>query len=108
MTGAAVVGAAACPPDVRARLLALRDEIVSARSRGRVPCARSAEWAALPVEVRMAFLIVSGIDGDTSALAVKAWREFTPPEREAIRATVRMFGKAARSSVALASRWGDD
>ncbi len=108
MTEAAVVGAAACPPDVRARLLNLRDEIVAKQSRGRAPCARSAEWAALPVELRMAYLMVSGIDGELSALAVKAWPEFTPPEREAIRSTVRAFASAARDSVALVSRWGDD
>lgn len=108
MSGAALVGAAACPPEIRARLLAIRDEIINAKSRGRAPCARSAEWSALPVEVRMAYLMVAGIDGDTGALARKAWREFTPPEREAIRSVVRMFAKAARSSVALSSRWGDD
>lgn len=101
------MGAAACPPEIRARLLAIRDEIINAKSRGRSPCARSAEWAALPAEVRMAYMMVAGIDGDLSALARKAWREFTPPEREALRSTVRMFDKAARSSVALASRWGD-
>lgn len=108
MSGAAVVGAAACTPENRARLLTLRDEIIAKQSRGRVPCARSAEWAALPVELRMAYMMVSGLDGDLSALAVKAWPEFTPPEREAIKATVRAFAKAARASVALVSRWGDD
>lgn len=56
----------------------------------------------------MAYLMVSGIDGELSSLAVKAWPEFTPPEREAIRATVRAFASAARDSVALVSRWGDD
>lgn len=110
MTGAAVdlKLQGECPPEIRARLLAIRDEIVSKHSRGRAPCARSAEWAKLPVEIRMAYLMVSGIDGELSALAVKAWAEFTPPEREAIRSTVRAFASAARDSVALVSRWGDD
>lgn len=102
------VGARACHPEVRRRMFAIRDEIVAKQSRGRTPCARSAEWAALPVELRMAYMMVAGLDGDLSALAVKAWPEFTPPEREAIRSTVREFAKAARSSVALVSRWGDD
>lgn len=102
------MGAAACAPEVRARLLTLRDEIVAKQSRGRLPCARSAEWSALPVELRMAYMMVAGIDGDLSALAVRAWPEFTPPEREAIRSTLRGFAQAARASVALVSRWGDD
>ena len=102
------VGAAACHPAERRKLFAIRDEIVSEASRGRTPCARSAEWAKLPVELRMAYMMVSGIDGDLSALAVKAWQEFTPPEREAIRATIRTFARAARVSVALGSRWGDN
>lgn len=102
------VGARACHPADRRRMFAVRDEIVSKQSRGRLPCARSAEWAAISVELRMAYMMVAGVDGDLSALAVKAWPEFTPPEREAIRSTVRAFAKAARASVALVSRWGDD
>lgn len=102
------VGAIACSPSERRKLFALRDEIVSTISRGRTPCARSAEWAKLPVEIRMAYLMVGGIDGELSSLVVKAWPEFTPPEREVIRSTIRTFARAARVSVALSSRWGDD
>lgn len=107
MSGAAV-GAAACSPEVRARLSQLRDEIVSQMTGGRHVCARSREWAALPLELRMAVLLIAGVDGDVSALARRAWREMPGPEREAVRGTIRNFSRALGASPALVSRWGDD
>lgn len=107
MTGAQLVGAAACAPEIRARLVELRDEIAKKINNGRTVCARSKEWAALPVEVRMAYLLVAGIDGDLQELAVKSWREYAPLERDAIRAAVRTFSRAARAGVNLSAHFVD-
>lgn len=107
MSGAAF-GAAACSPEVRARLAELRDEIVSKVTGGRHICARSREWAALPLELRMAVLLLAGVDGEVSTLARRAWLEMPGPEREAVRGTIRGFSRALGASPALVSRWGDD
>jgi hypothetical protein len=105
---AGAVGAAACPYEVRARLSQLRDEIVSKVTGGRHTCARSREWAALPLELRMAVLLLAGVDGEVSTLARRAWLEMPGPEREAVRGTMRGFARALNGSPALVSRWGDD
>lgn len=72
------------PADVRANLRRLRDEF-AARTVQRAPTA----WARLAVETRCILLLVAGIDAaadqELSTLALKDWREFTPPEQEAIR-----------------------
>lgn len=108
MSGGAVVGSAACPTEVAARLLQLRNEAVQRASGGRFVCARSKEWAGMPVEVRMALLLVAGVDGDLSTLARRGWLEFAPPEREAARSAMREFRRALSGAAALCSRWGDD
>ena len=107
MNGAAVVGAAACPPEIRARLAMLRAEAVQRATRGRVKCARSEEWARLPIEVRALLLFVSGVDGEPDQLARRAWREMPGPEREAIRATMRNLSGVLKVCPALMARWDD-
>lgn len=108
MTGAAVVGAAAQSPADRAKLSALRAEFASRASGGRYVCARSKEWAVLPLEFRFAVLLMAGIDGDMDALTRRAWREMPLPEREAIRGVMRGFAQALKASPSLCARWGDD
>lgn len=105
---AGLVGAAACSPEVKARLLQLRDEFVGRMTGGNHVCARSREWAAMPLELRMAVLLIAGIDGDMSDLARRGWREMPLPERDAVRGVMRNFARVMRDSPALVSRWSDD
>ena len=106
MSGA-VVGAAACTPELRAKLATLRAEAVQRATRERVKCARSEEWQALSLEVRALLLFVSGIDGEPDQLARRAWREMPVPEREAIRTTMRNLSDMLKRSPALLARWDD-
>ena len=100
--------AVGCPPEIRARLSQLRDEAARDLSGGRYVCARSQEWAALPVDLRMAVMMLAGVDGDLRGLSGRGWREFSPPEREAVRGVLRGMAQALKSSPSLVARWGDD
>lgn len=108
MSAGAAAEFAPCPPAVRDRLQQLKNEIVSAATGGRHRCARSKEWAALPLEFRFAVLLMAGIDGDMDALARRAWREMPTPERDAIRGVMRNFAAVLKASPSLCARWGDE
>ena len=73
----------AIPDEVREKIARLRAEF-EVRAVQRAPAA----WARLAPGVRTILLLVAGIDAagdaDLSALALRDWREFAPPEREAI------------------------
>ena len=74
----------AIPADIRARLGELRAEF-AARTVERAPAA----WCRLELSTRTVLLLLAGIDAagdaDLSALALRDWREFSPPEQAAIR-----------------------
>lgn len=74
----------AVPADVRKRLGELRAEF-AARTVERAPAA----WCRLELSTRTVLLLLAGIDAagdaDLSALALRDWREFAPPEQTAIR-----------------------
>ena len=74
----------AIPADVRKRLGELRAEY-AARTVERAPAA----WCRLELSTRTVLLllacIVSAGDADLSTLALRDWREFSPPEQAAIR-----------------------
>ncbi len=74
----------AVPADVRKRLGELRAEF-AARTVDRAPAA----WCRLELSTRTVLLLLAGIDAagdaDLSALALRDWREFAPPEQTAIR-----------------------
>ena len=74
----------AVPADVRKRLGELRAEF-AARPVERAPAA----WCRLELSTRTVLLLLAGIDAagdaDLSALALRDWREFAPPEQTAIR-----------------------
>ena len=72
----------AIPADVRERLASLRAEYAE-RCVDRAPAA----WIRLAPETRTVLLLLAGIDAeaDLSALALRDWREFAPPEQAAIR-----------------------
>lgn len=71
------------PAEARAKLGALRAEFAD-RLRSRAPAA----WARLHVDTRSILLMLAGVDPasehDLPSLALRDWREFTPPERQAI------------------------
>ncbi len=74
----------AIPADIRARMGELRAEF-AARTVERAPAA----WCRLELSTRTVLLLLAGIDAagdaDLSALALRDWREFAPPEQAAIR-----------------------
>lgn len=74
----------AVPADVRKRMGELRAEF-AARTVERAPAA----WCRLELSTRTVLLLLAGIDAagdaDLSALALRDWREFAPPEQTAIR-----------------------
>ena len=74
----------AIPADIRKRMGELRAEF-AARTVEREPAA----WCRLELSTRTVLLLLAGIDAagdaDLSALALRDWREFAPPEQAAIR-----------------------
>ena len=74
----------AIPADIRARLGELRAEF-AARTVERAPAA----WCRLELSTRTVLLLLAGIDAagdaDLSAVALRDWREFSPPEQTAIK-----------------------
>ena len=88
----------------RDKLRELSDSIVRDLSKGRFQCRRSAEWSALPVEHRMGFMLIAGIDGDLSALAMKRWPEFTPAEHEALQIAIRSMHRSIEKTFAIRGR----
>ena len=74
----------AIPADIRERLGELRAEF-AARCVDRAPAA----WMRLALSTRTVLLLLAGIDpagdADLSTLALRDWREFSPPEQGAIR-----------------------
>lgn len=76
------------PDGVRAKLATLRAEFEHVAIR-KAPGA----WSRLGIQTRILLLLAAGIDAagdhDLSTLALRDWREFTPPERQAIASCVR-------------------
>lgn len=91
--------------EIKAKLAALRDDIVDRQSRGRFICAESQEWAKLEMGHKMALLLLSGIDGDIGDLAERDWREIPYPEQQAIRIEVRAVKRAFAAVAAIAGHW---
>lgn len=89
----------------RAHLRALADKIRSEKA-GRVMCRRAAEWLSMPIAHRMAVMMLSGVDGDLSALARRSWSEFSPPEKVAVQITVRALRKSMEGAYALSVKAG--
>lgn len=90
----------------RARLREIASDIRADIERTRHACARSREWAMLPVEHRMALLMLAGVDGDLGALARKAWPEFTPDERVSLQVAIRSLAASLQAAAALRVRAG--
>ena len=76
------------PDETRAKLQALRTEFEHAAIK-RAPGA----WSRLSLPMRSVLLLVAGVDAaqdqELATLALRDWREFTPPERAAVASCVR-------------------
>lgn len=94
------------PADVLARLMELRDEMTHNNSGGRHADAAGREWAGLPQEWRMAFLLLAGVgrEDDLATLATRSWQKMPPAERAEVRAVVRAGKRHMSRLVALAAR----
>ena len=94
------------PADVLAQLMKLRDEMTHNNSGGRHVDAAGSEWAGLPQEWRMAFLLLAGVgrEDDLATLATRSWQKMPPAERAEVRAVVRAGKRHMGRLVALAAR----
>lgn len=94
--------------DCRERLRELQDEIVKDVSKGRFSDAESREWQAIPEKHRALLLLMSGFQADDyeqlGIAATRAWQEFTPPERQAIKAELRELHSAIQRVTSLRSK----
>lgn len=81
------------PEKCRQRLRELQDEMVKVISKGRFSDTESREWKAIPEKHRALLLLMSGFQADDyeqlGIAATRAWQEFTPPERQAVKAELR-------------------
>ena len=91
----------------RTKLSALRDEFVRIASDGRFVDSASREWRGIPMNWRMALVLMAGLGDEAESpaiLASREWREMPPPEREALRAMVRSAKRHLGGLTALAAR----
>jgi hypothetical protein len=83
------------------KLIALRDA-AGLRSEFSVKSSMDAlEWSRMNVGLKMAVLMLAGVDGEVEAIAGKDFREFTPMECAAIRSQLREIRTAIIASPAL-------
>ena len=89
------------------KLAALRDEFVRIATDGRFVDSASREWRGIPMNWRMALVLMAGLGDEAESpaiLASREWREMPPPEREALRAMVRSAKRHLGRLTALAAR----
>lgn len=94
------------PPsnEERAKMYSLRKEFRKKSGHGYID-AENSEWHALPVRIRMALLLLCGVDGDIDALANRDFQSMPPPERQAIKTEVRLAKRHFERVRALGSVW---
>lgn len=90
--------------EIRERLKDQRDVLVRKASFGVWFDGESREWARVGHEHRMMVMMLAGIGGDLDTLASRAWREFTPAERDAVKSEMRAAKRTFSSVAALCSR----
>ena len=90
--------------EVRERLKVQRDELLRKASMGTWFDGESREWARISHEHRVMIMMLAGIDGDLQVLASRAWREFTPAERDAVKSEMRLAKRTFSNVAALCSR----
>ncbi|MDH1333505.1 hypothetical protein N5D77_16875 [Comamonas thiooxydans] len=93
------------PEACRKRLRKVQDEMVKDVTKGRFSDVESREWHALPEKYRAILLLISGFQADDyeqlGAVATRAWQEFTPPERQAVKSEMRGLHAAVQHINAL-------
>lgn len=93
------------PEACRKRLRKVQDEMVKDVTKGRFSDVESREWHALPEKYRALLLLISGFQADDyeqlGAVATRAWQEFTPPERQAVKSEMRGLHAAVQHISAL-------
>lgn len=90
--------------ELRERLKDQRDGLLRKASLGVWFDGESREWARVGHEHRMMVMMLAGIGGDLDALASRAWREFTPAERDAVKSEMRAAKRTFSGVAALCSR----
>ncbi len=96
--------AAPQPKEVRAQIAVHRKFFRRKSGYGYID-AENSEWHALPVRIRMALLLLCGVDGDLDALANRDFQAMPPPERQAIKTEVRLAKRHFGRVKALDSIW---
>lgn len=91
-------------PEIRERLKDQRDGLLRKASLGMWFDGESREWARIGHEHRMMVMMLAGISGDLDVLASRAWREFTPAERDAVKSEMRAAKRTFSAVAALCSR----
>lgn len=91
-------------PELRERLRTQRNELLVKASHGVWFDGESREWAGIGHEHRMMVMMLAGISGDLDALASRAWREFAPAERDAVKSEMRAAKRTFSAVAALCSR----
>ena len=89
------------------KLAALRDEFVRIATDGQFVDSASREWRGIPMNWRMALVLMAGLGDEAespASLASREWREMPPPEREALRGMVRSAKRHLGGLTALAAR----
>ena len=89
------------------KLAALRDEFVRIATDGRFVDSASREWRGIPMNWRMALVLMAGLGDEAespASLASREWREMPPPERDALRAMVCSAKRQLGGLTALAAR----
>lgn len=94
--------AAPQPKEVRAQIAVHRKFFRRKSGYGYID-AENSEWHALPVRIRMALLLLCGVDGDLDALANRDFQAMPPPERQAIKTEVRLAQRHFAGVRALAN-----
>lgn len=96
------------PEACRKRLRKVQDEMVKDVTKGRFSDVESREWHALPEKYRALLLLISGFQADDyeqlGIVATRAWQEFTPPERQAVKSELRGLHAAVQHISALRTR----
>ena len=102
MSAAAVVEVSPVQAREREKLREIRAKTIASIEGARAGDPSSLEWQKLTRESRMVFLMMAGIDGEVTALAMKAWREFTPPEKRAVAVAIRAIKRDLEKLYVLA------
>lgn len=96
------------PEACRKRLRKVQDEMVKDVTKGQFSDVESREWHALPEKYRALLLLISGFQADDyeqlGVVATRAWQEFTPPERQAVKSELRGLHAAVQHISALRTR----